>query len=42
MFTELGETFLMKIVFSLPILDMVLMCCQHLDYESELCKWIEK
>ena len=40
--TELGETFLMKIVFNLPILDMVLMCCQHLDYESELCKWIEK
>ena len=40
-FTELGETFLMKIVssppqaphFSLPILDMVLMCCQHPDYE---------
>jgi len=40
-FTELGESFLMKIVrappsqphFSLPILDMVLMCCQHLDYE---------
>ena len=49
-FTELGETFLMKIVsspphaphFSLPILDMVLMCCQHPDYESDLCKWIEK
>ena len=40
-FTELGETFLMKIVsspphqphFSVPILDMVLMCCQHPDYE---------
>ena len=49
-FTELGETFLMKIVssplhaphFSLPILDMVLMCCQHPDYESELCELIEK
>ena len=40
-FTEMGESFLMKIVrappgqphFSLPVLDMVLMCCQHPDYE---------
>ena len=40
-FTELGETFLMKIVsappqqphFSVPVLDMVLLCCQHPDYE---------
>ena len=50
-FTELGEAFLMKNVsspphashFSLPSLDMVLMCCQHPDYyESELCELIEK
>ena len=49
-FTELGETFLMKIVssplhaphFSLPILDMVLMCCQHPGYGNELCELIEK
>ena len=40
-FTELGESFLMKIVrapphsphFATPILDLVLMCCQHPDYE---------
>ena len=40
-FTELGESFLFKIVsappsqphFSLPILDTVLLCCQHPDYE---------
>jgi len=40
-FTELGESFLIKIVssppgqphFSLPILDTVLLCCQHPDYE---------
>ena len=40
-FTELGESFLIKIVssppdqphFSLPILDTVLLCCGHPDYE---------
>ena len=40
-FTELGESFLIKIVssppsqphFSLPILDIVLQCCAHPDYD---------
>ena len=40
-FTELGESFLLKIVsspphqphFSLEVLDLVLMCCHHPDYE---------
>ena len=40
-FTELGESFLLKIVksppgqphMSLPVLDIILMCCQHPDYE---------
>ena len=40
-FTELGESFLIKIVssppaaphFALPILDTVLLCCEHPDYE---------
>ena len=41
MLTELGESFLIKIVcappsqphFSLPILDIVLQCCAHPDYD---------